>query len=465
MSNSKLFELLAELKRSDIKDLEFFIKMPGNQLSDFEIDIALFIFKDLSNRRKVNEQKVFNRFFNPKEDTERVKWNRTKNCLLKVLKRYISMKLVEQSNVNNLLLLRHFKQNGLKKNKSSLFKKAHHKIVTSKDSDKYLYKYLLLELSDNEQIHKRKEDKTFDQMETALDLFYFEKKWRIICEQFNRNEIINSPINDYHLLFEHLEQNSDQIQSKKISIYQHFLQMRSSQNKEKEYLAIRKLIRTSVKELDHTFITEVFEQLMNFAIRALNKGHIQYAHHYLEYMDELLKTKYLPKRTTISHARFKNCITASLILGKTKWAKDFLNTYLDRLDKKIREGARIFNKANIEFHEEDYDACSSTLINFKPLDIYYMLAYKNLYMKLCCEELLKRPNNYNEFNVAIETQKKYIQNKRQLKPEKKKQLMLVFKVIKNVANQKPVDINQLKGHLPILDILWVAKKQKQVLDM
>ncbi len=456
MYNSKLFEILSLIKGKMIKDLEVFITIPAHGLSDLELEIAHSILKDLGKRRKLEEQKVFDAFF---KQTEKAKWNHVKNHLLLVFKQYFSWKLITDHSFKDILLYQFFCKHNLNKNKESLFKNASTNLTRSKDSSSYLYEYLLLEIKGTENRNVRKEDNTLVPMETALDRFYFEKKMRIICETFNRGEIVNSRAENYDDLLNYVNRNKERLNSKKITIYEHLLQLKNKKHRQKSYNRIREILLNSEVSFDAVFEIEVFEQLMNFAIRALNKSKVEYAAHYLAYMDELIRRKHTPNKQRLSHSRFKNAITAALIVGKIKWARTFLDDFNEFLDDKIKLEAVTFNSAHIEFHQGNYEKSWAILSDFKSNDVYYQIAYHKLHLKLRCEEILNNKDDLNSFRAAIASQKKFIRGKQKLSESRKKHFTHALNIIEKIARKKEIDLEKEKGKLSILDIMWVRERQ------
>ena len=119
MIKSKLFELLESFTGKHRKGLADFVKLHANKLSLRHQAIMQEVLEELSVRRKVDENEIWQKVL---REGESEKLNKLKYILLEVTKRYVLLNEMEQLPLKkNMILNRYFNEKGLDRNlKASL---------------------------------------------------------------------------------------------------------------------------------------------------------------------------------------------------------------------------------------------------------------------------------------------------------------------------------------------------------
>ena len=458
MKSSKLLKSIESLNLAQRRDLDVFAGMPSNRLSSRDQELLRTLVKSKKQNAALSEDHLWENLLN---EGERVNRNRIKNRLLKTVERYIGLyQLDVETNFKNVLVSKYYIEQQIERNAVAAINKGIGYIHKDENQNPNtnIFLYWLHEMGVQKDREKRTVDQKLQFMEDALQDFYSETKIRLICEKANRNKIINGHKDYKDYLYE-----VEALKEKSHSVYtqaQYWAFKLVTEQKETYYEKLNRYLFTQKEKLGEQYQREIRESLMNFCIRRINAGHFQYAAQYLIYIEELEATQSLLNEGTLSIGRLKNCVLAGLLLDRTDWALDFLNKYTAKLSLSdaVSKGPFLeFNRAVIELQRKNLKKSFQHISNFQKSDMYL----KDVYYKIACDKLLFKlyyeENEKEAILNKIENTKDFVRSQKKLS-DRRKQFHLVFlKVLQQLAKNKEVKLEKVKGEILIPDYLWLSK--------
>ncbi|MEM9821167.1 MAG: hypothetical protein AAF985_08855 [Bacteroidota bacterium] len=461
MTQSKLFELFAIIRGKRKKDLDTFASMSSNHLSDRDEVLMQHILKALKKNQMIDEEAFVAKYL---KEEEKKNWNRIKNRMGKLLYKYFLMEIMEDQPMLELYLLTSFfYRQDLQKNCSSLMKKGLNLLEKGKNFDekRSLYQYWLHELAVDKEKNVRKHSEQLQKMGAALDTYYFENKLRQLCEQINRKLIINAKEHCTPFIT-FLEQEAHPLQSLGVKIYYQVFKMLTTE-RVLYFNNIQSLLAANKAQLTQKYRKEIFDHLLNFCIRKINAGTIVYAVKYLKLIDDLIEQKLFLAHQKLSHLRYKNCITISLIANDIDWAETFSRQYREYLEADQKDLAVYFNQAHIAFYKKEYDQAHTLLLKAAPKDMYYKIAFDKLWLKLAYHQLQRGKFDRMMLKKRITSIRGMINKQEKLNDQRKSMTLFFLSCMQKLVNNKVVSTQKLLGKVPIVDYLWLKKlKQKGV---
>ncbi|MBP9095142.1 MAG: hypothetical protein KBG21_00955 [Ignavibacteria bacterium] len=184
-----------------------------------------------------------------------------------------------------------------------------------------------------------------------------------------------------------------------------------SNMEEKYFLELRRIFFDKNNGLDESERYNLMGSLSNFCVRKNNiKGEevpvAQYEIYKYSIENDILS---LNPTEPINPVLFSNIVAASIYLGKTDEAVEFIQKFEDRLAPERKDSAVNINMAKVHFKNKNYNDALSSLALVQNEDVFYKIAIKNLYAMIyyelnLVEELILLLDSYKSFlqsNVVI----------------------------------------------------------------
>ena len=435
-----------------------FVQMSSNHLSTREEDLfaLLLQFAGSRKRRDLNENAFIEKHLSPAEFDN---WNRIKNRFLKAIERYLLLGSLKDSPLlKDIFLLHIFSKKGLVRNYRSTLKRIQSDLKKPHKHAEWtsLIEFRLLEVEVERNRDNRVIDNDLEAMIKNLDSFYIEHKLRILCEQLNRQFIVNIENADTRFP-DAFEEEEILTYNARIKCY-YFIYKLFSTDDQSSLMMLRKFLTEAASEFSSDYIKTVYVYLLNYYIRKLNAGHEKFASAYIDIIDDQIQTGFLLENDTISGSRFKNCITIALLAGRKRWAKTFFSGYNCFLPQNVKEVVIQFNQAQILFYERRFEDCQQELIGFKPPDMYYKIAYDKLIIKLFYYKYLEGEYPLDKLRTLVESAKRYVKIQRKLSNKRKKKNLMFLSCLLTVLKKKDISLKEVHGKVPVVDFFWLKKE-------
>jgi tetratricopeptide (TPR) repeat protein len=148
---------------------------------------------------------------------------------------------------------------------------------------------------------------------------------------------------------------------------------------------------------------------INYCIKRLNKGLIQYSHEGLELYKQALGEGFLYEKGEISRFTFRNVVAMGLKIGAFDWVENFIITQQDKLPELHRESMVCFNLARIAYQRKKYGDALTFLQKADYKDTLLALAAKTLLLKIYYET-----EELRLLDAAIDSLKIFLRRKKLL---------------------------------------------------
>ncbi len=187
------------------------------------------------------------------------------------------------------------------------------------------------------------------------------------------------------------------------------------------------------------------------------------------YKDEIVYND-LEFRQKMPLGIFKNIITIALRLKKFEWTKKFIMEYENSIDSKYRKNVIIYNFANVNFYQGEFDKAIQLLVSLNletnlNMKIYYKFDAKGLLLKCLYEKNLQSNDFLEEIDVFSINFRRSIQREAKLSSiVKERYLNMIFFIRKlmNVEYKDYINAIRLRENIENCKVMynkhWVLAK-------
>jgi tetratricopeptide (TPR) repeat protein len=136
-----------------------------------------------------------------------------------------------------------------------------------------------------------------------------------------------------------------------------------------------KLLSESVSKLSDVEADDLYTSAMNFAVRKVNDGSLDFLVKIFELYEDMLRHKFILTQGKISTWHFKNMVVAALRLGKFGWVEDFIAEWQKKVASDYNHNAIHYNQGVLNYYQKKYDVAekhfNTVLKDYK--DVFYGL--------------------------------------------------------------------------------------------
>lgn len=347
----------------------------------------------------------------------------------------------------------------------------------TRDSSFYLDEFLLqAELDRSFAASGRLEkDKSLQQKNDSLDLFYISSKLRDSCEMLNRTQIIQS---EYKVglvaeILLYLEVNKQIAEDNPvINIYYHIYKMLSEPAEEEFFSNLIKLLDRHGQLFMNEELRGMYNYAKNYCIRKVNSGNNDFYRPLFDINRQLLEKQLIFINAQLTQRDYKNITSIALRLAEYDWTINFISEYKSKLPKEQRDNAYAYNLANYYYETGKLKKAVQLLREVEFTDIFYNLDAKTMLLKIYFE--LEEDEAFFSLVAAF---KIYLSRNRLINEHNRKLYMnlLIFtsklytlkmRHIFRKANVFQLKLKQLKGKVmtqPVANSRWLINKTEELI--
>ncbi|TND08641.1 MAG: hypothetical protein FD123_2145 [Bacteroidetes bacterium] len=257
-----------------------------------------------------------------------------------------------------------------------------------RDADFYLYRYTgeFHHLAYASATLKRDDKSNIEDTVNYLDRFYLARKLQLCCEIFNVRNVLSVDYKVFLLdeILHHLENRSYE-DTPVIRIYYRILMTLLESEKEEHFDSLRELLLAHGAAFSLPELREMYQYVLNYCIKKINTGHMQYQRTLFEIYKVILENKVLLSEGHLSQWDYKNIVTISLRQQEFDWTQQFIQRYKSELPSRERENAFVYNMAFLHFHRGEYSQTLQLLQKVEFTDLYYQLDSRVILLKIYFE--------------------------------------------------------------------------------
>ncbi len=449
--NLKLIRLLKNLSDKEFKLFKKFLQSPFHTTNPNMLLLYNYLSKyhpDYDSKRLTKED-IYNRIF-PKSPFSATKFNKLIYDLAQLTEEFlVQLNLQSDQFQKQKLLTQTFGQRNMhdffSKSTSSLFK-----YLDSLPVQDLYYHHHSAELQFNFYFHPLTTKNLFPD-EKLLHLLdnvnhqYLLAACRLICELRTKEITINK---SYDIPF--LEELKDRLQHPGVKdnflirIYRSLLILYETQKLE-DYNQLKHDLIENIHKLQKFDQSQLFAQILNYAIRQLNLGNTSFYKEALDLYKVALANKLVVENNRIDDAIFGNIISLGCHEKEFEWTSQFINEHQIYLDESSKADTVAFYTGVWHFHQENFDKAFNQLWDH-PFSSLYQTKVRLKIIEIQYEKFLTDRSQYTLLNSQIEAFEKYLRRSDSIPPNKKEAQLNCILSIQRMAKAilKNKDLYQLK---------------------
>ncbi len=492
MQNSKLVRILKKFSQEEITSLKQFMGTPYFVKRVSLRDFAFAILNEYPKfDSRVLDEEVLYKVLYPGQEFQ-------SKTILRLMTEMIA-------NVNEFLVLENFlkdkedhgprlmeelRKKNLGFELKSMATKIADKIESGKKDQQHFYQLMRFENELGIYYNQSKEHEGYSQhlqnRANALDTFYISTKLRIVCEMFNRQNIfsVEYEISILDAILEYVERNIQKSENQSsVNIYYRILFTLTNPSDEENYFKLIDLLDKAENDFSSEELKEMYTFAMNYCIKQLNNGRVEYESHLFRLYCKLIETGLIYENNYISQWDFKNIIATSLRLSEMEWTEDFINSNKDKITPAFKDVSYHFNLANLYYEKGEFVSAVKTLHQFDDAlkkvsdpdfdDTFYNLDSRSMFIKIYYES-----KEDDTLRATIETFRSYLVRNKKISDSRRKNYLNLLKYTKKLSDQRQrlmyrsnkrttkVNINKLKNEInsdkKIINLSWLQARVEEL---
>lgn len=313
---------------------------------------------------------------------------------------------------------------------------------------------------------KRMEKLNVEKILSYLDKFYFAEKLRFYYKILSQKNVADYK---YDILFldEIMKHIEDQGYENDPHIRMQYLVVKLSADPYNEdiFIQIKQGLNDFIQIFPQNEARDIYNAALNFCIRQLNRGKLQYQNELLDLYKASIKDRIIFLNDEITPNTFRNVVLIALRLEQFDWVENFITQYSTYINKEYRENAIKFNMARLHYYRKEYEEVIPLLSQVEFSDMSYSLQAKALLLITYYELKVIGPlySFIDSFRTFLN------RNKSKMTEERRKNYINLTSFVKKLADVIPGDaekIKQLEDELEksdgIADVQWVKEKIEEL---
>lgn len=332
-----------------------------------------------------------------------------------------------------------------------------------RDEQYYKWAFQLDEQQHNfvESQDSRQEEKHLQQTIHSLDTLYLLQKLKYSAMVLHYQKFIAIDSSLYFLEdVLHYSSTEQFAKTPLIQIYVSIIYTLQDKDGVEHYRKLTTLLKAHASLFTKEELENIYAYALNFCIRKINQGDLDFQQHIFELYKQMLKDGSLTHRGFISPWDFKNIVTIALRVKAFDWANKFINEQSIFIPKKDRKNAITFNRARYYFAIKKYDQVLQLLGTVEYDDVFYQLDAKTTLMKTYFEldEFQPLQSLKESFRILLSRKKGISETQRLLYGNFIKLCLKLYRI--DIKDNKKV--NALKKEIEttsnVADMGWIKEK-------
>ncbi|MCP4442030.1 MAG: hypothetical protein GY810_24235 [Aureispira sp.] len=397
MKNNHLVQVLSTLSRKEIRLFRQWLQSPLHNTNVELLRLYDYFIEDAQLKEQYLAQDLIWSTLYPNKPLDKNYFRQINHLLLKNLEEFLGYQLYKRTVHQEPLFMAHaLHKRHLDKLLDKRLNSMERKLTNSllKDaaylSDDYQYKVLKFRFSERK---KRTAPTHIQSVSNTLDIYYCAEKLKTACLFMSHNAVYKA---DYspNLLDEVLglvEQNI-WIDIPAVGIYYYCYKALYGDNNNDFYFEHFTQHLYKYKDFfTHPELRELYLLGINYIIRKINTGKLDYVRQAFELYKAGVEYGYLMEHNQLSPWTYRNTVIVGCKLKEFEWLEHFIPTYQKYLDAKHRR--RMYNEclARLYYTQKQYDQAIELLQQTMFKDILQNLNNKTMLAKMYYETELKEP--------------------------------------------------------------------------
>ena len=407
--SSLLFDLLRRLEKSEIRQLKKYIRSPFvTHRSDVERLFNCFARCLYEGKPFPDKETLFSDTF-PAEAFDDQKMRNTMSDLHKLLEQYLKWVAVQEDLIgSHLSLAAIYRQRNLPKHFQRTISKVKmlQEKQTLRNQDFYQnflrYQFETTQFQTNNQ---RTGKFNLQEVGDTIDILYLSQKLRHACAQLSHRAVFQTDYK-FGLMKEWIEslENSDYLNIPAIALYYYCYKFLTEEYSPSHFRKFRIELSQNQSHFPKEELKDLYRAAINFCIRKLNEGSLEFSREGWELFQEGLKDGFFVENDRLSRFTFDNVVGFGLHLKEFEAVEVFINKYESKLESAYRKSTVYFNLGRLEYNRKNYDLALQYLQSVETKDLVVQLISKTLVLKIYyeAEEFNLLESHLDSFRLFIQ---------------------------------------------------------------
>ena len=256
--------------------------------------------------------------------------------------------------------------------------------ISNRNAEFYLRSFVIdSEVDFHKALSKSSKDKASpDQVMDSLDEFYMTNKLRYYCagKHFKKDFGKDQDVLILEILGLIASGRYDHIAS--VQIYAAIYKMLNDEEEEAHFAQLKELLKNNQKELTDVVLRDAYVFAINYCVRKVNKGKVNYLRDVYELYQIALDKKFLYDENELSPWDYSNIMALGVQLRDYKWSEKLIEVYKERIPTAGKKmNVVTFNMAKMYFFSGRYKDVLQLLSGVKSDELMYVLGANALLIK------------------------------------------------------------------------------------
>lgn len=333
--------------------------------------------------------------------------------LTELVRKYLTIKELEENTaIRDRLLAERLEKLDLQFLAHNSLQKAEKKLETAthRDPDWHENRFQIRrQVFGTEQGGGRTQNLNLQDFSDDLERSFMLRKLKLSCDLISHRSVYRATY-DFGLLdavLEKIGQSEKWLAEPEIAVYFHCCLALLHPDEPAHFEALKPFLKKIGDVFPQKECREILLLSINYCIRRLNQGQIEYSHEGLELYKLALEQGFLYEKGEISRFTFRNVVGMGLKIGAFEWVENFIITNREKLPVQHRESMVSFTLARLSYEKKDYGAALGFLQKADFHDILLTLAAKTLFLKILFEtqELRLLDASVDSFKIFLRRKK------------------------------------------------------------
>ena len=385
MEKSRLIAVLETFSSKEIRAFRKFLQTSYfNQRADLILLYDVLAEKFLKKGILPAKEDVFALIY-PKQAYDAQQLRQIMSMLLKLIEQFLVIKQMLGDEADfKLKLAKIYQERDLVKPLKSTLRelKGMQAMQSYRDATYYEKNYKLMLQEYSLTAANRIGEQNLQQISDNMDMAFILSKLRQSCNSLTHQTVYKTNY-EFGLLDAILryikEQKLDQIPA--VAVYYYCYHTLANPQEEQYFFAFRAHLFENEQLFQAEELRDLYLLAINYCIRRLNQGEMQYAKEGLDWYKRGLASGGLLTDGILSRFTYRNIVAMGLKVGDFEWVQSFIYEYKPLLEKQHRESMFTFNLAKLAYHRKQYQEALNLLRKAKYKDLLLNLAAKTLLLK------------------------------------------------------------------------------------
>lgn len=304
---------------------------------------------------------------------------------------------------------------------------------------------------------------------TSLDIYFIATRLKYLCTFVSQTfhlsiDLPEDLIRETLVLYGQFETKEMPV----VGIYFHLLNLLLGESHLTHYKKILDQLNHYQNHISKDEQVNFFGFLQNYLTARYQKGESGALKEMLDLYKMMIDLDLLFGRGDFSTHSFRNISVIGARLGDFQWVRNFIDKHADRLPEKVRETARNYSSAYLNFSEEKYGEALRQLQTIKFIDPFYRTGHQVLLLRIYFET-----NDTEAFFSLVNTFRRFLNRNKTISDSHREASLNFISLVRSLMAAKHLSDNPLQKEVNKLglkmetdtfltDRTWLKLKLKEL---